>query len=395
LEQETVVAHNMDSGRTSVEELQEPTAELSAVDFHSPVPDNEGTISISQENQPDNNKIHLTAEEPAAKSFVTSASDSSGFLTAEDFSGREQVVLSSLQTIIPTELIYSMQDKSTEISFVSHPLVAITGDIPFPSEAPYFTGKPLKNKPVKSWIIGADVAPMYSFRVLSNHAADAGRGDHAIDLYNENEEGIIAFAAGMNINYMVSENISFESGIYYSGSGQVNNNPLEYNFDGGIFYLNGVSASAGDFSSVIEQLPKQVVKIPQQDKDSLANPLVGNARIVQKFEYLEIPFLMKYRIGMGKLGVNVSGGIVPSLLVGNSNHLEVDGSSRIALDSPEMHSVLYNGAVSFGLDYRLGKRTRFNVQPTVRYSFTPMIKGAEIRNNAYSLGWFSGIKYAF
>ncbi|MBN1339683.1 MAG: outer membrane beta-barrel protein [Bacteroidales bacterium] len=241
------------------------------------------------------------------------------------------------------------------------------------------------------WSLGANASPLYSYRVIgSSDAANSGTKD----LYNQNEQGILAFTGGVNVNYEILPKLALESGLYYSRIGQENNNPLVYSQDGDSWYLSAISSSAGNFSSDIENLPREIIKI-QSEKDSVGFQESIDASLVQRFEYFEVPFFMKYRITGGKLGVNVAGGFIPALLVGSTNYLEVSGV-RNEVDSPSgLRDILYNGAVSVGMEYRLMESLKFSLQPTFKYSFSSLLKGAETSYNAYSIGWLTGLRYDF
>lgn len=241
------------------------------------------------------------------------------------------------------------------------------------------------------WSVGADASPLYSYRVIG--ASDASNSG-TTDLYNQNEQGILAFTGGINVNYEVLPKLALESGLYFSRIGQENNNPLVYSQDGDSWYLSAINSSAGNFSSDIESLPREIIKI-QSEKDSVGFQESIDASLVQRFEYFEVPFLMKYRITGGKLGVNVAGGFIPALLVGSTNYLEVSGV-RNEVDSPSgLRDILYNGAVSVGMEYRVMKKLKISLQPTFKYSFTSLLKGAETSYNAYSMGWLTGLRYDF
>ncbi|MCD4734558.1 MAG: outer membrane beta-barrel protein, partial [Bacteroidales bacterium] len=265
-------------------------------------------------------------------------------------------------------------------------------EIPHDTFDPIPVPEKASNKP--AWAIGAEFAPVYSYRTLDGPNNGTTVDGYDKDALNNNEDGMLAYSGGMNVNYKVSKKLAIQSGVYYSRMGITNNNPLVYKDNGNEYKLFSISSSTGDFNSHISSLPREVVSLPN-DKDSTGIPGLDGAKLEQSFEYIEVPLKIRLILIDKKFGLNMSGSLLPGFLVGNNNVLEVN-NERISLGQADnLNKVIYSSAFSVGLEYGISSRFRINLEPTLKYSLTPINKDSDYNYNAYSIGWMTGILYRF
>ena len=172
----------------------------------------------------------------------------------------------------------------------------------------------------QGWSVGAGFAPFYSYRDLSGTPGMNSGLPQDKEYFNQVEEGLLSFTGGVSVSYDLSRRVSVESGVFFSQTGMINNEPLYYKADGDGYQLLAVYSSAGDFDVERSDLAEEIVQIPF-DKDSAAIGAMDDARLIQHFNYLDIPLMLRFKLIEGKIGFRITGGLIPSILVGNSVYL--------------------------------------------------------------------------
>jgi hypothetical protein len=115
----------------------------------------------------------------------------------------------------------------------------------------------------------------------------------------------------------------------------------------------------------------------------------------QDFNYLEIPFLMKYKVIDRKIDFNVSGGISYNLLVNNSAYAISGGEKYYVGTTGNLSPMTFSSYLGMGVEYNLSRSVSLNLEPTFRYYITPVGGMAGSAIHPYSFGILSGISYKF
>lgn len=308
---------------------------------------------------------------------------------------RNEITIASLEMIHPDNFTFSASQFVTSIAFESNtpdPKISIpefTGvEYTYGGE----TGK--KEKINNRWTLGAQFAPTYSYREISTNYENQGQiNPDANNSLNDNEEALMSYSGGLNVDFAVSNRWSLQSGMYYSRIGQVNNDALEYTNNGKDDILYAVNTSTGNISISFEKIPDKI-RISSVKKDSTSGG-PGLVQIEQNFDFFEVPFLLKYKVLNRKFSVNLTGGLSPAYLVENKTYLKVDDEKYDVGGAANLNSLLVNTSIGLGLEYKAFKKVSFSLEPTFKYSLVSLNKDSQFYYHPYSLSWFTGVKFSF
>lgn len=256
------------------------------------------------------------------------------------------------------------------------------------------------------WAIGGQVSPVYSYRNLDATEASAAAG-----YYNEIENGIVSYSGGVNINYFPAKRLSLQSGLYYSRIGMTVGNTYLASSDNKMDHLGGfpkVQMAMSNSSGQIEMGGQKANMVLSNTRSSegfvTASPsytITGNApaategEILQHFEYIEVPMILRYRLVDRRLGFNLLGGLSTNFLVGSNAYFQ-DGDNREYIGTTEgIKPVNYSSVLGVGLQYFINGNFHINMEPTFRYYLNSINTGSGIGSHPYSLGFFTGISYSF
>ena len=117
--------------------------------------------------------------------------------------------------------------------------------------------------------------------------------------------------------------------------------------------------------------------------------------ILQQFEYLEVPLILRYRLIDRRLGFHFLGGLSSNFLVGNTAYYQEDGDKEAIGTTGNLRPVNYSGVLGMGMDYSVSGRFHINFEPTFRYYLDPINTGSLIRSHPYNVGFFTGLMYTF
>ncbi len=242
------------------------------------------------------------------------------------------------------------------------------------------------------WIIGGRISPVYSYRSLGGDFYTTPDEKVDASFFDQNEEGITTIAGGISLDYQFNSRLSLGSGLFISRIGQQNNNVLAYN-DPDFSNMYKLASSTGSVSinpAKFENAIQQPIAIA---KDSLPGDYIINGRFVQNLDYLEIPFVLKYKVIESKLSLQLMGGLSPGILVNNRSYFQLDGEKLQTGTTENIDPFIYNSIVGFGLSYALSEKLSFNMEPSFKYALSPVNNTAGINYHPYSFSWFTGISY--
>ena len=200
------------------------------------------------------------------------------------------------------------------------------------------------------WLLGGQFAPLYSYRSLESEQYQ----DYVKSQINSRENGIIAYAGGVNLTVSPSRRFSVQSGIYYSKYGQEKNS-LEYldlarigpvdpnrNTTADFYAMGDTKSEEGILSVYIGNSTGKIIAgnegqinanqspwsnmIFEQTESNQLNSTMPVKSITQYFEYLEIPVNLKYKVLDKKFDVSLMGGISTNFLIGTENVITFFGT---------------------------------------------------------------------
>jgi hypothetical protein len=261
----------------------------------------------------------------------------------------------------------------------------------------------------KRLLLTAQVSPTYSYRDIGSIGTQ-GSGQ-----FNQYESGKIAYSGGLQFGYKTSERLSIHAGLMYAQLGY-NISQVER------FYVNKTGTNSGTDALAVPEGTSLVyaannsigtINPPSESEyflgsntalntdkaffDAVSTGVIPTAqsggKVEQNFQYLEIPFLLRYKIFDWKLGVNLLGGLSTNILVGNHASLTMSDKTSDIGSSQNIRSFNYMGNVGLGFDYNLGKNLLFTVEPQFKYFLNSINQGNLISNRPYMLGMFTGVKF--
>jgi hypothetical protein len=258
------------------------------------------------------------------------------------------------------------------------------------------------NKMSNRWSIGALATPAY----YSKFSFD--KNDASKDLI-KSEKAAASYSGGVAFSYIVNKRISVQTGLYYSSLSQKVTGVssysgfLKYNDSkaGSAFMVrtsSGIITSDNndiylmDNTAGARVITSYTMDVFDPYKAHL--PIIDNT-ILQNFNYLEIPFLVRYKIIDRKMDFDLVGGLSYNMLVNNSAYSMSGGVKYYIGPTVGLSPVTFSSSLGMGIEYSLSKRISLNLEPTFRYYITPLggLAGSSI--HPYSFGILSGFFYKF
>ena len=219
-----------------------------------------------------------------------------------------------------------------------------------------------KNISTKKLYVGVSFSPDYSYRRL--YLSD---DDYSfVDLRNKAESPRFGFTTGIVISYQISNRFVLESGILFSDKGD----KYEVVIDDFI--------SFDDFGNIITGRDINDPLIPEKHTSKY------------HYYFLGIPLKMNYYFLKKNVDLFISAGVSADYFINYKTKTKLEFKDRIEKNSKTHDSTDFNkvniiGLVGFGIDYKVTNRIKFQFEPVLRYSFTPLVN-APLKEYLYSFG---------
>ncbi|MBT3209622.1 MAG: PorT family protein [Bacteroidetes bacterium] len=258
-----------------------------------------------------------------------------------------------------------------------------------------------KKTETKNWSIAGIFSPSYSFRNLIAGNSDSQSPESIENYdYDDFESAIISYSGGLNVEYQINSRLSFQSGVHFSRLGHSSEETIlmkdayaqnEISISSSIGKVNTYSQSGKTFESL--ELTRSNNSLVDNSETVKSTYFIKN-NMIYKFDYLELPLIVKYKLIDKKLDFQVLAGLNSGILVNNNVYLESDNYLQNIGKTDDLKSINYAGVFGFGIEYSLFKRTTFLFEPTLKYSLLPISENEQALNYyAYSFAVFTGIKY--
>lgn len=267
--------------------------------------------------------------------------------------------------------------------------------------------QPEKDRTVK-WALGGEFSPLYSYRNITSSG-----GGHNQNYYNSVEKPIMSYTGGLNVQYKAVGRITIQAGVYYTTMGQsldymavyANSayNLVNDKQKGRFINVYSIDNSLGDVSFnspyvIVDEKSARVNNLSTiKGVADVSEPIYNNldAEIQQYFRYVEVPFLMRYKLIDKNFDLNIIGGFGANFLVGNDVYLKYGDNKEIIGETNGVSSINYNGTIGFGIEYPLLDRINFRLEPSVKYYLNEINSKSEVESHPYSIGIYTGISYSF
>lgn len=254
------------------------------------------------------------------------------------------------------------------------------------------------------WTLGTHAAPLYSYRSLTGGSGSTLSASY----YDQVEDGLLAYAGGIHVNYSPMKRLSFQSGLYYSKMGITVGDAL-YKKSGsalGAGWNPGLLAFSNSSGNIKTGTNTQGDGLFETFSQRDQSPVITEAsnlitlpstvgEIIQEFEYIELPLIIRYRVVDRKIGFNLLGGISTNILIGSDTYVRQDGVKEFLGTTGSLKTVNYASVMGVGLNYALGSNLNLSVEPTFRYYLNSINAATVLNSHPYSFGIFTGLSYSF
>ena len=253
------------------------------------------------------------------------------------------------------------------------------------------------------WILGGVYTPTYAYRTTNND--NLGIFDNTYQSDNNEpdsyEEALITYSGGINAQYTLNESWQLETGVYYSRFGQkkkaasVKNNELT---DGGRNYYLNTSAGKVDGNKVPEAITEEIrgqYSVSDNSKEEYFTSTSIDFELYQKFDYLEIPLIAKYKVYDRKFDINLVSGLNTGILVNNETYISTEKDKLNLGQTENLRKILNSAIAGVGFQIPLTKQFMLSFEPTFKYALHSINTSSEFGYRPYSFGVYSGIRYRF
>ena len=224
----------------------------------------------------------------------------------------------------------------------------------------------------------------------------------AFDTLNGNskftERVNFSYSAGLFVGYNFTKNLTvFIGASYNTFSNTTNRNNIHSKAFDQIpsgDSLTPMITSAGELSGVNVMpgngSPEDPTKLQQDNFNVKVNS------VTQTFSYIEVPVMVRYKLGGPRIGLILTGGISTGFIVQNNVTLENDnGTTSSAGQTSQIRNFNMNANFGVGIEIKLIPHMYLNIEPTFKYSFINWSMDSRFQVNPISLGLHTGLAFKF
>jgi len=262
----------------------------------------------------------------------------------------------------------------------------------------------LLKEEIPKWSVGGQFSPIYSFRYIGQNNLDSYR-----DTYNSHENGMFTYTGGLHIQYNANRKIKIYTGVYYSRMGQqiddiqlyksANNGPINLPIKGNLDINNSIGSitSRNEILYFQDQSGYRVEPLSLSEwYDPLKEGLIPlNAEIIQSLDYLEVPFIIRYKLIDKRVDLNILGGLSTNFMVKNEAYANYQGSKIHIGETNGLKTINYSSTLGLGLEYDLTEKISLSLEPAFKYYINSINRSENMNTHPYSIGIFTGLSYIF
>lgn len=282
----------------------------------------------------------------------------------------------------------------------------------YPAKAVQLPRKELRRSLAQNesrWKMGLNIAPEYASYSASHGQAYAGNMTHTAASGSGNLGG------GVSVQYKTGRRWSMESGIYYAQNGQQagstpqgvpervavmdggteSNEPLYFNtavkMEADRMFMNSIAGTVE-----MDRLPPGAeIEANLENADVGSRSLLTQGEISQVFDFLEIPFYLRYMLIDAEMNIELLGGFNAGLVVGNSAFIDNQYGIQKIGKTRDISTVNLSGTLGVGMTYALGEHVSVAVEPRVNYYLNSISRNPEVAFRPFRVGVYTGLYYSF
>ncbi len=258
---------------------------------------------------------------------------------------------------------------------------------------------------------GTERKPKWSVAAMASPTYYSGFGSGNDDLAKQimsSEQAQVSYSGGVAFSYKLSKKFSIQSGIYYSSVGQIVGGISsfggfqQYDYTKGdpnfrVFTSSGTIYTDNADVFLLDAMGERIITMYTNDVfDPFKSSLQYlNNSLHQRFNYLEMPVILRYKLVDRAIDLNLIGGLSYNLLLYNSVYTTFDGSRYLIGKTEGLNPIIFSSSLGMGMEYSLSDKLSLNLEPTFRYYLKPFSEISGINTHPYSFGIFSGLSYKF
>jgi hypothetical protein len=112
-------------------------------------------------------------------------------------------------------------------------------------------------------------------------------------------------------------------------------------------------------------------------------------------EYLEVPFIVSYKLIDSNVNVEINGGVGSSFLVNNSAKIYNGGEVLKSRGTTDLRSVVHAGILGVGFGYDISKKIALSFEPQIKYFINSISSNESVDYHPCQLGLYAGVTYSF
>ena len=260
-----------------------------------------------------------------------------------------------------------------------------------------------KCKILKNFSADFFAAPVYINKTIS---ASTVNSDY-LKLRKENEKPLLTYNLGLELKYSI-KNFFLQTGINYSNFGEkINYNTIALSSidTSGSFwdlhsfamvYVDTINWDSTNGYAIMTTSVPLMDSIWQHKSDSIFSTL--NTKNSNQLTYVEVPLLLGYTLGKGKINCQISTGISYAFLIGSKGKLlrtDASGFNDILVETPYRKN-MYNFLLRIGCSYHLNEKISVVLQPSFKLNLNSIFESAYPASQKYhSYGLNIGLNYKF
>lgn len=251
------------------------------------------------------------------------------------------------------------------------------------------------------WSIEASASP-------THYSITGGAGALTRQLHNS-EKPLSSYTGGLKLSYRINRRFSIQTGLFYASQGQrvtgVNSytgfSPFSKSKGSPNFELKTISGPVQIFNpDVFLSVSGDQTRMNTNYNKDVFDPQKANlsylgSELIQNFSYLQMPFILRYKLIDKNLDINLAGGVSYDFLIKNDAYTNFNGVKYIIGETKGVNNLAISSIFALGFEYGISGDVSFNVEPTFRYYINPFTKATEQKIHPYSFGVFTGFSFSF
>ncbi|MCP4553194.1 MAG: PorT family protein [Bacteroidetes bacterium] len=247
-----------------------------------------------------------------------------------------------------------------------------------------------------SWSVGGEISPSHA-SIPSSRGLDflmySDEQGGSLNTISNQEIPVNSYIGGVAVNYILSDKWKVQSGIYYLKKGkEVQNFTVLSNASDDNLLISNTASGVVNFTSETALLNN--IPVYQEDLDYPNTASQYNSNLLQQFEFIEIPLILKYKLIDVKVEIYLLGGFNANILIGNQVFLEQDLKNSVG-NTSGVNPFIYNSIVGISLEYPIGRKFYFNLSPMFKYQLSSINKNTTSNYIDRFFEYKTGLSYRF